>query len=51
MRAADQSLIEKEFKVENGDEENGLRYGFSEDCRMDWLVAFLKGEAGSRKFS
>ena len=34
----------KEFKLENGDEENGLHYGFSEDCRMDWLVAFLKAK-------
>ena len=34
--------ILKEFQVENGIEENGIRYGFSEDCRMDWLVAFLK---------
>lgn len=34
----------KEFLVESGNAEGGIRYSFSDDCRLDWLVAFLKAK-------
>ncbi|MAM92249.1 MAG: RNA polymerase-associated protein RapA [Opitutaceae bacterium] len=38
------SRLLKEFLVECGKAEGGIRYGFSDDCRLDWLVAFLKAK-------
>lgn len=43
-RKAQISRLLKEFVVENGSGEEPIRYGFADDCRMDWLVAFLKAK-------